>query len=70
MFASDVTSDPLPSALTDYSYLNAAALLPISKVFKQTTGWLSDMLSSKCYYNGLIKFQHMGFAAETVIMFK
>ncbi|KAF3334206.1 HAUS augmin-like complex subunit 6 N-terminus [Carex littledalei] len=31
MFASDATSDPLPSALTDYSYLNAAALLPISK---------------------------------------
>ncbi|KAJ3701730.1 hypothetical protein LUZ61_005435 [Rhynchospora tenuis] len=31
MFATDATSDPLPAALTDYSYLNAAALLPISK---------------------------------------
>lgn len=41
MFASDATSDPLPSALTDYSYLNAAALLPISKVSNQTSGWLT-----------------------------
>ncbi|KAJ3671676.1 hypothetical protein LUZ60_007755 [Juncus effusus] len=31
MFSSDAASDPLPSALTDFSYLNAAALLPITK---------------------------------------
>jgi hypothetical protein len=43
MFASDATSDPLPSALTDYSYLNAAALLPISKVTKQIADWLNNM---------------------------
>jgi hypothetical protein len=43
MFASDTTSDPLPSALTDYSYLNAAALLPISKVTKQIADRLNNM---------------------------
>ncbi|KAI0523130.1 hypothetical protein KFK09_005520 [Dendrobium nobile] len=30
-FSSDVSSNPLPASLTDFSYLNAAALLPVTK---------------------------------------
>jgi hypothetical protein len=30
-FAADVASSPLPAALTDVSYLHAAALLPVTK---------------------------------------